>query len=337
MDDKQIIFIKKNTAELIDVPYDEPDDNSVVVKTEISTISPGTERANITGDPNVAADDKSEVVFPRALGYSSAGTIVAKGKNVKLEIGDRVVVFWGNHKKYNCVPQENVVKIESPSVSFEEAAISFIATFPLAAIRKTKFEVGESAVVMGLGLLGQLAVKLLRASGAYPIIAVDPIEERRNSAITNGADAAYDPYDKDFVEKVKEKTNGGAKIAIEVTGIGAGLDGVLDVMAKFGRVALLGCTRNKEFTIDYYKKVHFPGIELIGAHTMARPEGYSYPHYFSHNDDIKVVLNLCAGKRLVLKDMIAETHSPTECTEVYNRLVEDRNFPTLVQFDWRNV
>ena len=75
----------------------------------------------------------------------------------------------------------------------------------------------------------------------------------------------------DFSKKAKELTGGGAKVGIEVTGIGAGLDGILDCMARFGRVALLGCTRNKEFTIDYYRKVHGPGITLIGAHTNARP------------------------------------------------------------------
>lgn len=106
-------------------------------------------------------------------------------------------------------------------------------------------------------------------------------------------------------------------------------------MAKFGRVALLGCTRDKNFTIDYYRKVHFPGITLIGAHTLARPEIESYPGYFTHRDDIETVLKLLSYKRLSLKDMVKETHRPEDCTEVYTRLVNDKNFPVVVQFDWR--
>ena len=117
----------------------------------------------------------------------------------------------------------------------------------------------------------------------------------------------------------------------------SGLDGALDCMAKFGRVALLGCTRNKDFTIDYYKKVHFPGISLIGAHTLARPDVESHPGYFTHTDDIKALLKLLKYKRITLLDIIKETHSPTECGEVYNRLVNDKDFPIGVQFDWRNV
>ena len=69
----------------------------------------------------------------------------------------------------------------------------------------------------------------------------------------------------------KEISNGGVKVGIEVTGVGAALDGILDCMARFGRVALLECTRSSDFTIDYYRKVHGLGITLVGAHTNARP------------------------------------------------------------------
>ena len=106
-------------------------------------------------------------------------------------------------------------------------------------------------------------------------------------------------------------------------------------MAKFGRVALLGCTRSSDFTVDYYKKVHAPGITLIGAHTIARPEEESHPGWFTHRDDITAVLDLLASGRLTFADMIKETHSPAECADVYHRLVFDKNFPIVVQFDWR--
>jgi len=337
VENKQIVFTKPNTAELLDVDYSKPNDNEVVVKTEFSTVSCGTEKANITGDSNIAGSAAPDATFPRMLGYSSSGYVTEKGKNVtSVEIGDRVIVYWGKHKRYNTVPEENVVKITDESISMQEAAISFIATFPMAAIRKTRLEIGESAMVMGLGLLGQLAVRLLKAAGAVPIIAADPVPGRRDEALIGGADYVFDPLEKDFAEKVKAVTGGGVNAAIEVTGVGAGLDETLDCMARFGRVALLGCTRDKNFTIDYYKKVHFPGITLIGAHTMARPDFESHPGWFTHRDDINAVLKLCAGKRIDLESMIKETHLPKDCTDVYTRLVNDRNFPVVVQFDWRD-
>ena len=94
-------------------------------------------------------------------------------------------------------------------------------------------------------------------------------------------------------------------------------------MAKFGRVALLGCTRNKDFTVDYYRKVHGPGITLIGAHTLARPERESHSGWFSTKDDMKTVAKLSELGRLNLKALIDETHSPYECEKVYERLTAE--------------
>ena len=332
---KKIIFPRANEAELVDVEVQEPASGEVLVKTVISSVSPGTERANIIGNDSVAGAKAPEVKFPRSVGYSSAGEVVAVGEGVQeFSVGDRVIVFHGKHISYNLAKTKNVVKIDD-DVSYEDAAAVFISTFPLAAVRKTGLEIGESMLVMGLGLLGQFAVRLARAAGAAPLIAADPNEKRRAIALAGGADIALDPLAPDFAEKVKALTKGGVNTAIEVTGVGAGLDETLDCMAPMGRVALLGCTRDKNFTIDYYRKVHFPGITLIGAHTNARPQTESYPHHFTHRDDIGAVLKLIAGKRLSFAGLEQNSHAPTECAEVYRDLIQNKDFPLLTQFDWR--
>lgn len=340
MENKKIVFTKVNTAELLPVQVREPGDTEVVVETVFSTISCGTERANITGDTNISiySEENPPVVFPRYSGYSSAGIVIAKGQKVtSVEIGDRVTMSWSTHQKFNVIPERNIVKIQDDRISFQEAAICHIGTFPMAALRKTKLEIGESMMVMGLGILGLLAVQFAHAAGAVPVIAVDPVPERREMALQFGADYALDPFDENFVQKVKEITGGGVNTAIEVTGVGAGLNQCLDCMAKFGRIALLGCTRDKNFTVDYYRKVHGPGITIIGAHTQARPQEESHPGFFTQRDDIKTILKLCGAGRINLKDMVGEVHSPADCSDVYTRLINDRNFPIVVQFDWREL
>lgn len=182
-----------------------------------------------------------------------------------------------------------------------------------------------------------IGIKLLHAAGAVPVIAADPNLKRREIALQNGADYAFDPLCEDFAQTVKSVTDGGVNAAIEVTGVVAGFNEALDCMAKFGRVALLGCTRNSDFAVDYYKKIHTPGITVIGAHTQARPNTESHSGWFTHRDDIKSALKLCSGGRLCLEDIVEETHSPSECSEVYNRLVFDKDFPVAVQFDWRDL
>lgn len=337
---KQIVFTDVKKAELIteELPS-ELEPKQVLIKTSYTTISCGTERANLIGDKNTVANDANSTVplFPKRLGYNCSGVVVAIGSEVEnIKVGDRVVAYWSKHASYNLLNESNVVKIEYDNIDMQTAAMSFISTFPLAAIRKTKLEIGESGMVMGLGILGLIAVSLLRVAGATPVIAVDPNKERREAALKFGADYAFDPFEKDFAEKVKEVTNGGVNAAIEVTGVGAGLDEALDCMAKYGRISLLGCTRDSHFEIDYYHKIHYPGIQLIGAHTNARPLQESYPGYYTHVDDIKAVLKLCAMGRLDLKSMINEVHSPEECGEVYYRLADDKNFPQVVQFKWND-
>jgi threonine dehydrogenase-like Zn-dependent dehydrogenase len=139
---------------------------------------------------------------------------------------------------------------------------------------------------------------------------------------------------------VKALTGGkGVAAAIEVTGVGAGLDETLDCMAKLGRVALLGCTRSSDFTIDYYRKVHCPGITLIGAHTNARPKVDSYGGWWTDRDDIQAVLKLLQMGRLDFSSLSYDGNvfSPMDCPAVYDRVLNDRSFPTLAQFDWRKV
>ncbi len=329
-----IVFTKVNTAELVDVELPAVKGDLVKIKTEITTISAGTERANIIGSDSVQGAKGANVTFPRTVGYSASGVVVEAGEDVKdIRPGDRVIGFWTKHRAYNVIPAARVVKIPD-SISFSLAAQVFVATFPMAAIRKCRIEAGESALVMGLGILGQYAVRLLRAAGAVPIIAVDPVASKRADALAGGADYALDPLEEGFAAKVMELTGGGVAAAIEVTGVGAGLDGALDCMAKHGRIALLGCTRDKNFTIDYYRKVHCPGITMIGAHTNARPDTESHPGYFTHRDDIAAILKLLSFGRLSFDTLTHEMQSPADCQAVYTRLINDKNFPSVVQFDW---
>ena len=336
---KNIVFTAPCVAETVDRPVPALGANDVLVKTAFTCISSGTERANLVGDANVsiASRDKVEkAVFPRQSGYSASGTVEAIGKNVTtVKVGDRVCASWSVHAQYFRVPENQVYKLPD-NVSMSDAAFVHISIFPLAAIRKTALEAGESAVVMGMGILGLVAIKLLKIAGAVPIIAVDPSPEKREKALRLGADHAFDPFDPEFESKVKAVTGGGVKCAIEVTGNGKALDQVLDCMAKFGRVALLGCTRNSDFTIDYYRKVHGPGITMIGAHTLARPTLQSSHGWWTQKDDAECVVKMLQYGRLTFTDMIDETHSPLEAVEVYTRLANDKIFP-VVQFDWGRI
>ena len=113
MTTQQIVFTGKNRAELLPETLRSLQPEEVLVKTSFSTVSCGTERANIMGNPNIAGGEKAEALntdtyFPRTLGYSSAGIVVQTGTAVTSVIpGDRVVVFWGKHASYNLINESN--------------------------------------------------------------------------------------------------------------------------------------------------------------------------------------------------------------------------------------
>ena len=336
---KQIVFTEYGRTELLEMPVPALKENEVRIQTAYSAISTGTEKANITGDVSMPGmrGKKVENVFPRYLGYSESGIVEEVGAAVTgLKHGDRVMSFWGHHSQYQVLPESQVIRIPD-EVDLLDAAFVFIGTFPLAAVRKVAVEVGESAMVVGLGILGQMSVQLLRIAGAAPVIAVNLGEARRELALKLGADYAFNPNNADFEQKVRELTDGKGVVAmIEVTGNGPALNQGLRCMAKMGRVALLGCTRRPS-EVDFYYDVHLPGVALFGAHTFARPEVESYPHHWTHQDDCKALLKLMQMGRLDLRPLVQEIHSPAECTDVYSRLVNDKDFPIGVAFDWSRL
>lgn len=330
-----IVFTAPGIAQVVSAPVPEPGPADVLVRTERSCISSGTERANLVGDPMIGTNKKPDdpAVFPRHLGYSLCGIVEAAGPEVEgLKPGDRVAASWTKHQLFNVVNARQVYKVPD-GISPEDAAWTHIATFPMAALRKCRFEFGESVLVMGLGVLGQLAVKLARAAGAAPVLAGDPAPGKREIAPALGADLALDPSAPDFADRAKEATGGGAKVVVEVTGVDRALDSALDATARFGRVALLGCTRHSAFAIDYYRKVHGRGVTLVGAHTMARPKFESSGGWWTERDDAQAFLRMLSLGRVSLAGFTDEVHAVADAPGVYSRLAAGGPFPN-VQFDW---
>lgn len=330
----QICFISPKVAELIEKDLPALSSNDVLVQTEYTVISAGTERANLLGMPNTSGS------FPIALGYCGVGHVREIGSEVKdFKTGDRVLVYHGTHATYNVVKVEQLTKVTNDSVPSIEAAFVIIASMSLGGIRKAKIEIGESAMVMGQGILGIFATQFCRINGANPVIAADLNEKRRELALSLGADYAFNPMDSDFVEKIKATTHSkkGVNAIIEVTGVSAAMKQALECAARQGRIVLLGCTRISDTAIDYYQLVHRPGVSLIGAHNFIRPKYESYPHHWTHHDDCRVILDLIASKRLNVSPIISEVVSPISAPEIYRWLAEDKNFPIGVVFDWSKI
>lgn len=204
---------------LADVPVPACKSVGAVVQTRASFVSAGTERMltefakkNIVGKALQMPDQvqkvirkmKSEGIFetlekvkakldqPIPLGYSAAGVIEELGHAMRgYSVGDRVAcggAGYANHADYNYVPKNLMVKIPE-GVSFEEASCATVGSIAMQGVRQCDLRLGEQVCVMGLGLLGLLAVQMLKASGCR-VIGFDPNPQRCQDAIDLGADAA---------------------------------------------------------------------------------------------------------------------------------------------------
>ena len=334
MSKKQIIFTAVHTAELLEVENPPIKDDEVLTKMEYTVVSGGTERACIMGMENAGG-----MVFPKYLGYCGVGRVVEVGSAVtSVAVGDRVLVYHGDHSNYNIRKAQDITKVENDDISSLDAAFVIIASMGLGGVRKLEIELGESAMVMGLGLLGMFSVQFCRLSGAYPVIAADLNPARRELALKLGADYAFDPSAPDFVEQVKAVTGGkGVRATVEVTGVSAAMKQALECASWLGRISLLGCTRVSDCAVDYYQQVHRPGVKLIGAHNFVRPKVESYPHHWTHQDDCKAILNLLGAGRIQVAPIVSRVVSPTDAPEIYNQLCDDPKFPMGTVFDWRDM
>ena len=330
METKTITFTAPKTAELLTDETKPVAADHVMVKMESTVISGGTERACIMASPNTPQR------FPIHSGYCGVGRVVEVGVDVRsVQPGDRVLVYHGRHAAYNVVSEGKVTKVENDEIDSLEAAFVIIAAMGLGGVRKLEVELGESAMVMGLGLLGMFSVQFLRLNGAYPVIAVDMNPERRALALKLGADFAFDPTDADFAEKVKSVTRGrGVNACVEVTGVSVAMKQALECASPMGRISLLGCTRVSDLSIDYYQEVHRPGVKLIGAHNFVRPKVESYPHHWTHHDDCRAILDLLAAGRMDVKSMVSRVVEPEQAPEIYTQLCQDKNFPLGTVFRW---
>ena len=333
MKGKQIFFTAIHKAELLETEIREIEANEVLAEMEYTVVSGGTERACIMGMPNTYG------VFPQSLGYCGVGRVIKLGKDVKtLEIGDRVLVYHGCHAKYNIRTIDEITKVENDDIPSLYAAFVIIASMGLGGVRKLEIELGESAMVMGLGLLGMFSVQFARLNGANPVIAVDLNKERRDLALKLGADYALDPSDPDFVQKVKKITKGkGVNATVEVTGASVAMKQALECASWMGRISLLGCTRVSDCAVDYYQQVHRPGVRLIGAHNFVRPKVESYPHHWTHHDDCRAILDMIERGRVNVEPMVARVISPKDAPKIFDELCDDPHFPMATVFDWRDI
>ncbi len=231
--------------------------------------------------------------LPITLGHEVAGVIEEVGTNITtFQKGDRVCVNYmitcgkchfciigseqfcekgkmigknvnGGYAEYIAVPSRGIYKLPD-SVSFKHAAVMMCSTATsFHALKKTRFQTGETLAIFGFGGLGVSALQLAKIIGARDIYVIDIAPEKLQSAQKMGA-IPINSRENDPVEKILELTNEtGVDVTLELVGLPQTLEQGIRVLTQFGRLGLVGITK-EPFEIDSYGAI-CKEKEIIGC------------------------------------------------------------------------
>lgn len=316
---KRIGFLSLETAWLDDYKYLSPGDKDVEVSLIYSAISTGTETSVVTG-----LMPKS---FPSYPGYSGVGVITKVGKNVsEFKVGD-VVAGRIKHAKKSVVPVKFLFHV-SQECSIKGAAFIEIAIIALQGVRKANITPGTSVLVVGLGVIGQMAIRLARCAGAAPICCTARSELREKQAVGPlGADKFYMSKDLNVQEY---------DVVLEVTGNSSALNLAIDRVAKGGKIILLGSNRTISKNLNL-KKLASKNAKIIGAHITSLAQVYSHDMRWTYRDEGMLYMRLLKEKKIDFENVITHVELPTNCNKVYELLGDGVFKGTGILFNWKDV
>ncbi len=363
--------------EVAEVPAPQLLPGCVLVRVAASLVSAGTERASAEfasksllakakARPDLVRDVlakiwrdglastmetvRSRLDQPQSLGYSSAGVVVAVGDGVAdLNVGDRVACAgagYAVHAEFACVPRMLVAKIpegnrveagSSANVSYEEAAFGTIGAICLHSIRTAEVALGDTVAVIGLGLLGQITVQLLRAAGCR-VLGMDLLRERADLALRSGAEAVSTEA-REFRDLCFQRTAGVGVDSILITAetpssepvnLGAELARDRAIVVAVGSVGL-----ELQRRLYYEKELDFRISRSYGPgryDAAYEQKGRDYPvgHVrWTETRNLQAFLQFIAEGKLNLSSLITHRFPMEHATRAYDLITGNTGEPFL--------
>ncbi|HIE09454.1 MAG TPA: zinc-binding alcohol dehydrogenase [Armatimonadetes bacterium] len=306
-----------------------------LTRTITTAISTGTEMTAYTGDFPKRSKWAQYVKYPFRAGYSNLGEVVEVGKGVEgVRVGDRVVGYKP-HSQF-AVYREGEFFVKVPEGIPDEVAPTFsIAVITLNGVRRAGLNLGECAVVYGLGPLGLFTLQFARLDGARPVIGVDISEHRRRLAEKAGADLTIDGRDPNLVDKVRRATKGRmADVVFEVTGSPEVIPEEFKVLREQGRMVLLSSPRGIT-PFDFHDLCNAPSFTIIGAHNLSHPPHETPQNPWTMRRNCELFFDLVLGGEFKVAELITHKLPWHEAPKAYKMLERERGKTGFVILDWR--
>lgn len=363
---KQLVQnLKTGETILEDVPAPPVRRGQVLIQTTRSLVSLGTERmlvefgrASLLAKARQQPDKVRQVldkiqsdgllptldaVFhklgqPLPLGYCNVGTVLAVGEGVTdLRTGDRVASN-GPHAEVVCVPR-NLVALVPDAVSDDDATFTVVGAIGLQGLRLLKPTLGETVVVIGLGLIGLLTADLLRLNGCR-VIGLDIDETKLDLARERGI-VVLNSADNNPVEAVLSLTNGTGADGVVITA--STKDDLVSQAARMsrqrGRIVLIGVVGLHLNRAEFYEKeLQFQVSCSYGPgryDDAYEQQGHDYPLPFvrwTENRNFQTILQLLASGQLAVQPLITENVPFAQFDAIYGSIGQSRSIASLMHY-----
>ncbi len=350
--------MRKGATNLMDVPPPQLSKGQVLVATKASLISAGTEKMlmdfankSLAGKAKERPDLVKKVIekvqrdglgstikavfsqldAPLPLGYSAAGEVLEVAPDLAgtYSVGDRVIIAGAgiaNHAEVNAVPKNLVAKLPD-NVSYEEGCYATLCSIAMHGFRNAETALGESVLVMGLGLVGQLTAQFASASGCR-VMAMDFDDDRIKIATKNGTELGCNLATDDADSMVETFTNGKGFDNIIICAA-TNSNEPIENAAKWARdrasVVMTGMVGTKIPYADYMKKeIRFVISRSYGPgryDTNYEEKGQEYPIGYvrwTERDNLEEAGRLMSTGSLNVKDLTTHTFDINDADNAYD-------------------
>jgi predicted dehydrogenase/threonine dehydrogenase-like Zn-dependent dehydrogenase len=263
----------------------------------------------------------------KTLGYSTAGIVIESGCP-EFAVGDRVAAAgagYAVHAEFIAVPKNLAVKIPD-NVGFDEASFTTLGAIALQGVRQADMRLGEVVAVIGLGLLGQLTIQLLKASGCK-VIGLDINESLFERSLANGCEACF-PSIKDYIKNINAASGGiGCDAVIITAGTQSNepLELALSIARKKGKVVVVGAVSMNVPRSPFYEKELDLRISCSYGPGRYDPQyeesGLDYPLPYvrwTENRNMQAFVELLSTKKIDVKSMVTHEFDITDAKSAYD-------------------
>jgi len=361
--------LKSGKMEILEVPFPALNKGAILVRNYYSVISAGTEGKTVTdarkGYIAKAKSRQKEVkqVFemiknngflptykfvmnkleaPSALGYSCAGEVIAVGEGVtNFQVGDWVACGGNSasHADVVSVPVNLAVHVPK-HIDIKQAAFSTIASIAIQGIRQADLRMGESCLIIGMGIIGQLTYKILEASGMNPI-GVDVSQSQVTQSLDAGIKQVYNRNQEGIEEIIMNFTKGYGADSVIITAGTSSLDPVEfagSMARKKAKVIIVGAVPTGFSRANFYKKEL--DLRMSSSYGPGRSDiqyeekGIDYPIGYvrwTENRNMQSFIDLLSSGRLNISNLISHTFSLDDSPMAYDMiLARDEPFAGVV-------